>query len=399
MDASTSAKFKALLTENNIDAAIALRRTAFAARAAGIAVATTPATAGGFGIRLEHAAGHAEAQAAETLETQAEEMLEGIIGSPDVDGSLENEGVGIRGALVSFLLFALSFVAHLFFCCSIRLASRAATGLADVGGATSGMRSGIVGPIMSLVSQAADMVSPGQLKLAMGNLQINASLTVVFAIPWPPMYTQFLEMLNVFKLDLFKGLAFAAPCLYSSHFMSLATFVAAPIVLLAVFASAFGCAAAVILITQRSSQKCKRCAKKMLFGKATLTSASGAAVKITLVVILFIYPAICSKVFTTFKCTDVGGGKLFMVSRTRAPTLLRAERLLSHSVLAPHPPTQVADMSVACFEGEWLLWAGLSGVAMLVYGALPLPRVACVSAPCAPTHAFLHALRAHTRPR
>ena len=163
------------------------------------------------------------------------------------------------------------------------------------------------------------MVSPEQLKLAMGNLQINASLTVVFAIPWPPMYTQFLEMLNVFKLDIFRGLAFAAPCLHSSHFMSLATFVAAPIVLLAVFASAFGCAAAVILVTQRSSRKCKRCAKKMLFGKATLTSASGAAVKITLVVILFIYPAICSKVFLTFKCVDVGGGKLFMVSRAHAP--------------------------------------------------------------------------------
>lgn len=55
-------------------------------------------------------------------------------------------------------------------------------------------------------------------------------------------------------------------------------------------------------------------------------------------------------------------------------------------------------MSVACFEGEWLLWAGLSGVAMLVYGALLLPRAALASAPCAPTHTFLHALRAHTSP-
>ena len=52
-----------------------------------------------------------------------------------------------------------------------------------------------------------------------------------------------------------------------------------------------------------------------------MASASGAAVKITLVVILFIYPAICSQVFTTFKCVDVGSGELFMVrhlSRSRS---------------------------------------------------------------------------------
>ena len=247
------------------------------------------------------------------------------------------------------------------------------------------------------------MVSPGQLKIVMGNLQINASLTVVFAIPWPPMHVQFLEMLNIFKLDLFKGLAFAVPCLHSSHFMSLTTFVAAPLVLVAVFALAFGCAAAVICVTQRSSRACKRCAKKCLFGKATLASASSAAIKLALLVILLIYPTICSKVFTTFKCIDVGGGELFMVrlfSRTAPSCSRRAARFSSpltltlfchlfargHAssdapffdlfLLLPHTHTrafrfrQVADMSVACFKGEWLFWGALSGIAMVVYGAL-----------------------------
>jgi hypothetical protein len=293
MDEAASAKFKGLLAVNNIDAAVELRRAAFAARAAGLAATTAAgsagAAAGDVGIRLDHAVGHAEAQAAETLETQGEEMLEGFIGSPDVDGSLEANGVGMEGL------------------------RGAAPGLSGVGGATSGLRSSILTPIMSLVSQAAGMVSPGQLKIALGNLQINASLTVVFAVPWPPVYSQFLEMLNVFKLDLFKGLTFVAPCLHSSHFMSLATFVAAPIVLVVVFAAAFGCAAIVICLTQRSPRACKRCAKKLRYGKATMLSASGAAVKLTLVVILFIYPTICSKVFTTFKCVDVGDGEFFMV--------------------------------------------------------------------------------------
>ena len=45
-------------------------------------------------------------------------------------------------------------------------------------------------------------------------------------------------------------------------------------------------------------------------------------------------------------------------------------------------------MSVACFKGEWLLWAGLSGVALVVYGTFVTPS-ALRLLPC--THTTLTA--------
>ena len=54
----------------------------------------------------------------------------------------------------------------------------------------------------------------------------------------------------------------------------------------------------------------------------TSESATAAAIKLAIIVILFLYPTICSKVFMTYKCIDVNG-KLFLV----------------------------ADMTYACFEG------------------------------------------------
>jgi hypothetical protein len=55
-------------------------------------------------------------------------------------------------------------------------------------------------------------------------------------------------------------------------------------------------------------------------------------------VILFIYPTICSKVFMTFKCIEVGGAQYL-----------------------------VNDMSKRCFEGAWLWAAVVASAAMAVY--------------------------------
>ena len=311
IDSSTSAKFKALLAANDLDAAVELRRVAYAARSAGRAALTTLEDAEASGAAtINRVAIATVEQAGATMQERAEETIENILGAPDVDASLGEAGAsGLHGSAAG-----------------------------AVGGASGVFTSVRVG-FKSLLNQTSSMLSVGQWKIALGNLQINASLTVVFAIPWPPVYTQFLEILNIFKLDLFKGFAFAAPCLHSSHFMSLAGFVAAPLVLMSVFALSFGCAGVLVCIIKSSSRDCRRCARKFSFGKATMASAGNATIKLTLVVILFIYPTICSKVFTTFKCVDVGGGQLFMV----------------------------ADMSVECLRGEWLFWAAVSGVAMVVY--------------------------------
>ena len=161
----------------------------------------------------------------------------------------------------------------------------------------------------------------------------------MFDIPWPPVYTQFIDFLSVFKLDVFKGLSFAAPCLHSSHFMSLASFVAIPLILLGVFGSAFLVVAAVGKVIECFPFQCRRKVRKLPCCKFNIRSARTSMMKILIVTILFIYPTICSKVFMTFKCTNVGATGSFMV----------------------------ADMSIACYEMEWFIWAAVSGVAMAVY--------------------------------
>ena len=48
------------------------------------------------------------------------------------------------------------------------------------------------GFITSAIETVSSAFSPGQMKILMGNLQINASFTVVFEIPWPSGFTTFL---------------------------------------------------------------------------------------------------------------------------------------------------------------------------------------------------------------
>ena len=70
------------------------------------------------------------------------------------------------------------------------------------------------------------------------------------------------------------------------------------------------------------SRNARRVVRKLPCCRFTFESASTAAIKLAILVILFLYPTICSKVFMTYKCIDVNG-KLFLV----------------------------ADMTYACFEG------------------------------------------------
>jgi hypothetical protein len=333
---AVSIRCDALLDRNEFDAVVALRRAAMAASAAASAAAATVSASiegGSAGLltTLEHAAGHVGEQILVSAEDRATALLEEYLDAPDVDGSLSVDGVRRTSVITDGALGA----------------ARAAAGLlGDAGGESlvaelreqaRGGAAGCVTTVARLLERATQMVSMGQLKIVMGNLQINASLTVVFSIPWPPVHVRFINALNVFKLDIFKGLAFAAPCLHSNHFMSLASFVAAPIVLALVLGAAYGVVALASVLRRHSSRKARRALRKLPMCQFTAASAGTAAIKVGIIVILFIYPTICSKVFMTFKCTEAGGAKYM-----------------------------VADMTYRCYEGEWLLWAAISGVAMVV---------------------------------
>jgi hypothetical protein len=292
-----------------------LQRIGQGATAAGMALASlTASTGGGAGGGSEnvvHALGQVEHMAEDILGDAGAEAL----GETDVDGA-----AGLMGAIDT---------------------------LREQGGGEGGEISETLSSLWSTIrdngheyiEEVRGFLDPNQLKIMMGNLQINASVTVVFEIPWPPIHTQFIGFLSIFKLDLFKGLAFAAPCLHSNHFMSLAGFIATPILLVFVFFSAFIIVSIVYKVAQCCPSKQRRKFRKLVCCKFTIDSARTSMVKILIVVILFIYPTICSKVFMTFKCIDVGASGAFMV----------------------------ADMAVSCYETEWLLWAGLSAVAMATY--------------------------------
>ena len=102
-------------------------------------------------------------------------------------------------------------------------------------------------------------------------------------------------------------------------------------------ALAFGALSLASVAQRRLTRKTRHVCRKLPLCQFTAASAGTAAIKVGIVIILFIYPTICSKVFMTFKCVEAGGAWYV-----------------------------VADMAYTCYEGEWLLWAAVSGVAMAV---------------------------------
>ena len=318
LDANTCAQCIALLDKNQLDAVVELRRTTFAALAAGNASTAVSASMGLNGeVALAYTAVLVGEQIAQTAVEGADRAMEDVMGAPDVDGSLDPaSGSSQSGAVVNAVATS-GVVAQLRSC---------------------GFVAQLTNTVAHFMEDVSGLISAGQLKIAMGNLQINASLTVVFTIPWPPMHVKFIRFLSVFKLDLFKGLAFAAPCLHSSHFMSLATFVAAPACVAAVLALTLGLVVLSAIAGRSCPMKHQRALRKLPCCRYTIVSAITAAIKLGIVVVLFIYPTICSKVFMTFQCVDVGGA--------------------SH---------MLADMSYTCYSGEWLIWAGVAVASMLLY--------------------------------
>ena len=95
-----------------------------------------------------------------------------------------------------------------------------------------------------------------------------------------------------------------------------------PLIILAVFTLDLIILSVARIVLKRLSRNTRRIVRKLPCCRFTFASAIAETIKLAIVVILFLYPTICSKVFMTYKCIDVNG-KLFLV----------------------------ADMTYACFEG------------------------------------------------
>ena len=180
-------------------------------------------------------------------------------------------------------------------------------------------------------------ISPMQMKIVMYNLQIVASLAIVFSVPWPQDFYNYIEFLNIFKLDIFRGLAWLSPCMYSTHAMSLVMFTLTPTFIIFSFALAY---AATVLIMFIPSKYLDRVG----LDGYTLESSASALVRLTTFSIFFIYPSICSQTFMTFKCVELNDGVVFLVS----------------------------DMTMECYTGDWLFWCGLA-VFNIIFFVIGIP--------------------------
>jgi len=335
-------EYRELLKGNQIDKAVELRRAVYGASAAGHALATIAAS------RRISAAAIANAQLDASV--VAERVADHFHGTDVTDETTSGVQENIRrGSILVEQLSAAAVSEDAAPCCA-----------AAVAGAR------------SFFARAGTLIAPGQMQLMMGNLQINASLSVVFTIPWPVNFMKWIDVLSFAKLDIFKGLAIATPCLHSSHFMSLAMFVAIPAVLGLVFAAAFGIAFALAVIHrtllarkkaahdametypeedrnaafQAERQRRKSCPaktwRKLKCMRFTVQSARSAAIKLNIVLLMVIYPTICSKVFTTFKCVEINDG-------------------------ASSTWYMAADMSIRCFTDVWNVWATVAALSMALY--------------------------------
>jgi hypothetical protein len=151
VDDDVRAQCVELLDEHKIDAMVQLRRITLAAHSAGLAAASVGAStgAGAAATKLVNAVRHIEGQALHMGEDYVTGELENVLDSPDVDA---NEGIRPN---------SLVFV-------GIGDGARAIVG---DGGSTKSCVAQVRNAVATLASL---LMTSGQLKLVLGNLQINA---------------------------------------------------------------------------------------------------------------------------------------------------------------------------------------------------------------------------------
>ena len=251
-------KAKQLLEQGDIEAVVTLRRAsvvgnanlAGAALSAGMATTTLGQTSGHLHLHhLEHAKSVMMDGENEAVGTVFEEMtgtVDGRQGGRDVIGvaidshAQSEEATGLSlGAVGAGLGEAMSN----------------ATDALDANAIGENIEANLTAlshSVKDVGESVRQFIDPGQIKLLIVNLQINASISIIFDVPWPKEFLTFLSALSIVKLDLFSWFSIAAPCLHSTHFMGLASFIAAPLVLIVVSAAALGTSLLINVVYHRA---------------------------------------------------------------------------------------------------------------------------------------------------
>ncbi len=168
----------------------------------------------------------------------------------------------------------------------------------------------------------------GQIKILISFLQIMSSMpTVMESVPWPEAFLSFSVPFTAVNLD-FMGLFSASVCNLSVRFPHrFLISMTVPV-----------CLAVVIALALVSANICAK--DKSPKGKVFRKARSS---KVAIVLILFIYPGLCEKIFTVLRCKTIVG-------------------IDDGDVL-------VADWAMRCHQGDHLVYSALAFVFGILYVA------------------------------
>ena len=145
----------------------------------------------------------------------------------------------------------------------------------------------------------------GRLRIIIGFLQIQSALVFSFSIPWPPMFSALTSSFMIFHFDFMTIFSGIDPCSLYTPFLEATTFHMLFLPLVSVIVGL-----AMII----ACHVCMRQQKLIVVSRAK---------SVMMELILFLYPGITTKCFTSIKCQTVGS-KAYLV----------------------------ADFSVTCWEGS-----------------------------------------------
>ena len=145
----------------------------------------------------------------------------------------------------------------------------------------------------------------GRLRIIIGFLQIQSALVFSFSIPWPPMFSSLTSSFMIFHFDFMTIFSGIDPCSLYTPFLEATTFHMLFLPLVSVIVGL-----AMII----ACHVCMRQQKLIVVSRAK---------SVMMELILFLYPGITTKCFTSIKCQTVGS-KAYLV----------------------------ADFSVTCWEGS-----------------------------------------------
>ena len=151
-------------------------------------------------------------------------------------------------------------------------------------------------------------------------LQIFTHLSIIFTIPWPPEFNQFMNFpgFKIFNIDLASVLGMFNPCTLHSPFLQRFIFHICLMPVLLAMLLFLACLYEIL------RTKCAKKGQKRIVKEAIHQTV----IRMANIIVFLMYPGLSVKIFSIFKCVEVDQGIYYLSS----------------------------DMSVECFTDNWRIY-------------------------------------------